>query len=117
MPRADGIFPCRLIAARMDAAIFRTFRPRSIVKRGNKNHLAPWHQTCCKIHNNIHRSSTGLSEENMADDTQKNWRDLCVAVTNEKDSTKLSSLLQELIDALDRGERNWSRVGTVCVSA
>jgi hypothetical protein len=69
----------------------------------------------------------------MADDTQKNWRDLCVAVTNEKDSTKLSSLIQELIDALDRGERNWrhpssppnaidkhrqeSRVGTVCVSA
>jgi hypothetical protein len=43
----------------------------------------------------------------MADGTQKDWRDLCVAVTNEKDSKKLISLIQELIEALDRGERNW----------
>ena len=43
----------------------------------------------------------------MADDTQKDWRELCVAVTNEKDSTKLSSLIEELIEALDRGEQSW----------
>jgi hypothetical protein len=43
----------------------------------------------------------------MAEGMQKDWRELCVAVTNERDSTKLSSLVQELIDALDRGERSW----------
>ena len=43
----------------------------------------------------------------MADSTQKDWRELCVAVTNESDSTKLSSLVQELIEALDEGERSW----------
>jgi hypothetical protein len=43
----------------------------------------------------------------MADGTQKDWRELCVAVTNETDSTKLSSLVQELIEALDKGERSW----------
>jgi hypothetical protein len=69
----------------------------------------------------------------MADGTRKDWRELFVAVTNEKDSRKLISLIQELVEALDRGERNWrhpsslpdaidthrqeSRVGTVCVSA
>jgi len=47
------------------------------------------------------------SEPNMPDDKQKDWRELCVAVTNEKDSTKLRSLIQELIEALDRGERTW----------
>ena len=40
-------------------------------------------------------------------DMQKDWRELCVAVTNESDSTKLTSLVQELIEALDRGERSW----------
>ena len=39
----------------------------------------------------------------MADGMQKDWRELCVAVTNETDSTKLTSLVQELIEALDRG--------------
>jgi hypothetical protein len=39
----------------------------------------------------------------MADGMQKDWRELCVAVTNETDSTKLSSLVQELIEALDHG--------------
>jgi hypothetical protein len=69
----------------------------------------------------------------MTDGTQKDWHELCVAVTNEKDSTKLMRLIQELIEALDRGERNRrrpssppdaidkhrqeSRVGTACVSA
>jgi len=43
----------------------------------------------------------------MANGTKKDWRELCVAVTNERDSTKLGSLVQELIDALDRGERSW----------
>ena len=43
----------------------------------------------------------------MGDGMQKNWRELCVAVTNERDSTKLGSLVQELIEALDRGERSW----------
>lgn len=38
---------------------------------------------------------------------QRDWRDLCLAVTNELDSTKLSSLVQELIEALDRGEQSW----------
>jgi len=43
----------------------------------------------------------------MADGMQKDWRELCVAVTNEKDSTKLTSLVQELMEALDKGERGW----------
>lgn len=43
----------------------------------------------------------------MADDTQKDWQELCLAVTNETDSTKLSLLVQELIEALDKGERSW----------
>jgi hypothetical protein len=43
----------------------------------------------------------------MSDGMQKDWRELCVAVTNERDSTKLSSLVQQLIDALDKGERSW----------
>jgi hypothetical protein len=42
----------------------------------------------------------------MADGVQRDWRELCVAVTNERDSTKLTSLVQELIEALDRGERS-----------
>ena len=43
----------------------------------------------------------------MADGVLKDWRELCVAVTNETDSTRLPSLVQELIEALDRGERSW----------
>ncbi len=43
----------------------------------------------------------------MVDGMQQDWRELCVAVTNESDSTKLTSLVQELIEALDRGERSW----------
>ncbi len=43
----------------------------------------------------------------MADSMQRDWRELCVAVTNESDSTNLSSLVQELIEALDKGERSW----------
>ena len=50
---------------------------------------------------------TGISEVNMADGMQKDWRELCVAVTNESDPTKLTSLVQELIEALAKGERRW----------
>ncbi len=46
----------------------------------------------------------------MAYSTQNDWRELCVAVTNESDSTKLPSLVQELIEALDKGERSWRHV-------
>jgi hypothetical protein len=48
-----------------------------------------------------------MSEVNMADGVKKDWRELCVAVTEESDSTKLTSLVQELIEALDKGERGW----------
>jgi hypothetical protein len=43
----------------------------------------------------------------MNDAMQKDWRELCLAVTNESDSTKLSSLVQELIEVLDSRERRW----------
>ncbi len=46
----------------------------------------------------------------MADGMRYDWRELCVAVTNESDSTKLTSLVQELIEALDKGERSWREV-------
>ena len=46
----------------------------------------------------------------MADGMQKDWRELCVAVTNESDPTKLSSLVQELIEALDQSERSWRHI-------
>jgi hypothetical protein len=43
----------------------------------------------------------------MSNGTQRDWRELCAAVTKETDSTKLSSLIEELIEALDHGERAW----------
>ena len=43
----------------------------------------------------------------MADHVQKDWRELCVAVQNERDPTKLSSLIRELIEALDKKEQSW----------
>jgi hypothetical protein len=43
----------------------------------------------------------------MADVMQRDWRELCVAVTNETDPTRLTSLVQELVEALDRAERSW----------
>jgi hypothetical protein len=46
----------------------------------------------------------------MADGMQKDWRELCVAVTNEGDPAKLNSLVQELIEALDQSERSWRHV-------
>ncbi len=69
-----------------------------VMSRSTKNYLALWHLKCC--HDCIR---TGISEGDMADDMQKDWRELCIAVTNETDSTRLPSLVQELIEALDRG--------------
>jgi hypothetical protein len=43
----------------------------------------------------------------MAGYMQRDWRELCAAVTNETDSSKLDSLVPELIRALDEGEREW----------
>jgi len=43
----------------------------------------------------------------MAGHKQRDWRELCTAVTSEPDSTKLDSLVLELIRALDEGEREW----------
>jgi hypothetical protein len=43
----------------------------------------------------------------MAVDKQRDWRELCATVTSEPDSKKLDSLVQELIRALDEGEREW----------
>ena len=43
----------------------------------------------------------------MAGDKQRDRRELCAAVTKETDSEKLDSLVQELIRALDEGEREW----------
>lgn len=43
----------------------------------------------------------------MAGRKQRDWRELCAAVTTEVDSKKLDSLVQELIRALDEGEREW----------
>jgi hypothetical protein len=43
----------------------------------------------------------------MAGHKQRDWRELCAAVTSETDSENLDSLVQELIRALDEGEREW----------
>ncbi len=43
----------------------------------------------------------------MAGHKQRDWRELCAAVTSEPDSKKLDSMVQELIRALDQGEREW----------
>ncbi len=50
----------------------------------------------------------------MAGREQRDWRELCVAVTNETDSKKLDSMVQELITALDEGERHWRRQMDSC---
>jgi hypothetical protein len=43
----------------------------------------------------------------MPERNQKDWRELCIAVIHEDDSARLSSLIQELIEALDKGEQAW----------
>ena len=68
-------------------------------------HLGSSHLTCFTLAVSfaaIHRSIGG-----HYDGMQKDWRELCVAVTNESDLSKLSSLIQKLIEALDKGERSW----------
>jgi hypothetical protein len=45
----------------------------------------------------------------MAGRKPRDWRELCAAVTNETDCKTLDSLVQELIRALDEGERDWRR--------
>jgi len=77
---------------------------QGIVSLTKQNQLASWHSTCFQTHRSIR---TGISEVNMSDNMRKDWRELCVAVTNVTDSTKLTSLVQELIEALDSGERSW----------
>jgi len=44
----------------------------------------------------------------MATREQTDWRELCVAVSNESDSRKLSSLVQQLIEALDNTQQTCS---------
>jgi hypothetical protein len=44
----------------------------------------------------------------MSEHKRRDWRELCAAVSNERDSNKLGSLVQELIAALDEHERNLS---------
>jgi hypothetical protein len=55
------------------------------------------------------QTSTGSSEVSMADgkEKEKDWRELCMAVTNERDPSKLTLLVHELLEALDSGERSW----------
>lgn len=60
--------------------------------------LRPGHQ---------HSEPVLCTELNMSDGMRKDWRDLCVTVANESDSTMLTSLVQELIEAIDEGERSW----------
>jgi len=43
----------------------------------------------------------------MVDGLQRDWRELCLAVTTESDPAKLSLLVQELIEALDKAEQSW----------
>jgi len=45
----------------------------------------------------------------MAGHEQRDWRELCAAVTNETDSKKLDSMVQELMRSSDEGERDWRR--------
>ena len=43
----------------------------------------------------------------MPERNQKDWRELCIAVIHEDNSARLSLLIQELIEALDRSEQTW----------
>ena len=45
---------------------------------------------------------------------QKDWRELCTAVVNETDFNKLSSLVQNLVEALDEGRQNMQRRIETC---
>jgi hypothetical protein len=52
----------------------------------------------------------------MADGIKRDWRELCDRVTNESDSKKLISLIQELVEALNEG-RGTSRCSVRLVHA
>ena len=61
------------------------------VRRLFRLELAPLHLTCFILAiRSIHRKS----EVTMADCTQKDWREICVAVTNETNSTKMTALVK-----------------------
>jgi len=47
----------------------------------------------------------------MADGMQKDWRELCVALTNESDPTKLSSLVQREPNGSTDGQAKKSSAG------
>ena len=50
----------------------------------------------------------------MAERNQKDWRELCAEVVNETDFNKLSSLVQNLVEALDEGRQNTHRRIETC---
>jgi hypothetical protein len=45
-------------------------------------------------------------------DTNRDWRELCIAVSSEGDPTKLGSLVEELIEALDDGKQGRRHTST-----
>ena len=52
----------------------------------------------------------------MGEHKRKDWRELCAAVSKERDSNKLGCLVEELIAALDEPERTPS-VGAILRSS
>jgi hypothetical protein len=64
-----------------------------------ENDLALWQQTC------IPRKRIEHWRHEMSEHGRRHWRELCAAVSNERDSSKLSFLVQELIEALDEPQR------------
>jgi hypothetical protein len=48
----------------------------------------------------------------MSERKRKDWRELCVAVSTERDSNRLGCLVQELLAALDEYERTPSAAAT-----
>jgi hypothetical protein len=52
-------------------------------------------------------SADKVEVKKMNGHRQRDWRELCAAVTYETDPRKLDAMVQELIVALDEGERAW----------
>lgn len=74
------------------------------------SHQRPLFQTLSILANDMLPVTTRtIGGAEMAGHEQRDWRELCAAVTNEPDSKKLDSMVQELIRALDEGERDWRR--------
>ena len=92
-----------------------TAKSSSLVVKNPRRCCAPketkalrlWHSRCFLTTSTF---ATGGSEVNMADGMKQDWRELCLAVTNESDPTKLGSLVQQLIEALEEGERSWRQL-------